>query len=222
MSVLTKEMEAPPTMQKSMRRTASVAVLHKQKLGSIKNYSPQKSTYDELAALTQYGSKFVSKAALYPSNIVIDYKTNLTNGLVNQNFLTEAALEDLDRRKDHMRHSPEVIRRQEEHLSHSNIGIASALNELNKMIETGDSHRIIKADGAEKTIETLPGVPVYCRVDITPPGPYIINCKYAHRGEFLIATSVSHKQKFPDKKRSQQIKNRPELLEVDLQKNPGT
>ena len=65
------------------------------------------------------------------------------------------------------------------------------MNELNKMFETADAHRVFKADGIEKTIETLPGVPVYCRVEITPPGPFMIRCKYAQRGEFLVATSVS-------------------------------
>ena len=60
---------------------------------------------------------------------------------------------------------------QEENLKSSNIQIATALNSLNKMMEI-DAHKIIKSDGSETLIETLPGVPVFCRVDITPPGPY--------------------------------------------------
>jgi hypothetical protein len=69
-------------------------------------------------------------------------------------------------------------------------------------------------------IDTLPGVPVYCKVNITPPGPYNIICKYKEKGEFLIATSIFNKVRFPDKKRSQQLKNRPEHIEIDLSRHP--
>ena len=135
-------------------------------------------------------------------------------------MLTQVALDNLNSKKDDNYHSPEAQRFQEENLTNSNIGIANAKNELNKMFETNEAHKIIKADGTEVAIETLPGVPVYCKVNIIPPGPYNIFCKYADKGEFLIATSIFSKTKFPDKKKSQQLKNRPEQVEIDFSRHP--